>query len=193
MILLGKSLTAIFGGGGGGDVVGAASSTDNAIARFDGVTGKVVQDSSVIIGDDGSVNIGGGTMFQTILRTKSSGNTWDGRIVAGGDNVAFLLGEYSGMAWLGAHNAELNGWASIYINPDSAGDVFIGGSYTGNPLIGVMNSYGKVGINTKLPTATLDVNGSARFRGDIIDSTGSAGLDGQVLKKVGGLVLWANP
>ena len=39
----------------GGDVTGPASSTDNAIARFDGVTGKLIQSSLVIVDDTGSV------------------------------------------------------------------------------------------------------------------------------------------
>lgn len=36
------------GGGGSGDVVGPASSTDNAVAVFDGETGKLLQDSTLI-------------------------------------------------------------------------------------------------------------------------------------------------
>lgn len=40
---------------GGGDVVGPASATDNAIARFDTGTGKLIQNSSVTIGDGGHV------------------------------------------------------------------------------------------------------------------------------------------
>lgn len=39
------------GGGGGGDVEGPASATDNAIVRFDGTTGKLVQNSAVTIAD----------------------------------------------------------------------------------------------------------------------------------------------
>lgn len=38
-------------GGGTGDVMGPASATDNAVARFDGTTGKLIQDSAVIIAD----------------------------------------------------------------------------------------------------------------------------------------------
>lgn len=34
-----------------GDVVGPASSTDNAIVRWDGITGKLVQDSGILISD----------------------------------------------------------------------------------------------------------------------------------------------
>jgi hypothetical protein len=45
-------------GGGGGDVVGPASSTDNAIVRFDSTTGKLIQDSNVTINDTGDTNYG---------------------------------------------------------------------------------------------------------------------------------------
>jgi hypothetical protein len=43
------------GGSGGGDVIGPASSTDNALTRFDGTTGKLIQNSVVIVGDTGSI------------------------------------------------------------------------------------------------------------------------------------------
>jgi hypothetical protein len=38
-----------------GDVVGPASATDNAVARFDTTTGKLIQNSLVIVDDTGSV------------------------------------------------------------------------------------------------------------------------------------------
>jgi hypothetical protein len=38
-----------------GDVTGPASSTDNAIARFDGTGGKTLQNSTVTVGDTGNV------------------------------------------------------------------------------------------------------------------------------------------
>lgn len=44
------------GGGGSGDVVGPSSSTDNAVVRYDGVTGKLVQDSNVIVDDTGGIS-----------------------------------------------------------------------------------------------------------------------------------------
>lgn len=40
---------------GSGDVVGPASSTDNAIVRFDGTTGKLIQNSTVTISDGGGI------------------------------------------------------------------------------------------------------------------------------------------
>ena len=43
------------GGGGSGDVVGPASSTDNAFARFDGTTGKLLQNSQTTEDDNGVI------------------------------------------------------------------------------------------------------------------------------------------
>jgi hypothetical protein len=45
------------GGAGTGDVVGPASATDNAIARFDSTTGKLIQNSGVTIDDSNILNI----------------------------------------------------------------------------------------------------------------------------------------
>lgn len=42
-------------GQGTGDVSGGSSSTDNAIARYDGTTGKVIQNSTVTISDTGAI------------------------------------------------------------------------------------------------------------------------------------------
>lgn len=43
-------------GSGVGDVVGPASATDNALARFDGATGKLIQNSGVICDDSNNVS-----------------------------------------------------------------------------------------------------------------------------------------
>lgn len=44
------------GAGGTGDVVGPASATENAVARFDGTTGKLIKNSLVLIDDAGNVS-----------------------------------------------------------------------------------------------------------------------------------------
>lgn len=41
-----------------GNASGPASSTDNAVARFDGTTGKLIQGSPMTVSDDGQVSIG---------------------------------------------------------------------------------------------------------------------------------------
>jgi hypothetical protein len=43
------------GGGGSGDVVGPGSSTDNALARYDSTTGKLIQNSVGILDDSGNL------------------------------------------------------------------------------------------------------------------------------------------
>lgn len=49
---------------------GAASSTDNAVARFDSTTGKIIQNSVVLIGDSGDI-----TWVNSITIGWASGNT----------------------------------------------------------------------------------------------------------------------
>jgi hypothetical protein len=56
LVLKSNGTTAVWDAiAGTGDVVGDASSTDDAIARFDGVTGKAIQNSSVTIDDSGNI------------------------------------------------------------------------------------------------------------------------------------------
>lgn len=74
-----------------GAVIGSASSTDNAIARFDGTTGKVIQNSSVVIDDlnnvSGIVNLTatGTTILATtltgVLRADSGVVSTDSNII----------------------------------------------------------------------------------------------------------------
>lgn len=53
----GTAIELITTGVGQGDVTGPASSTDNAIARFDSTTGKIIQNSAVTISDAGEVSV----------------------------------------------------------------------------------------------------------------------------------------
>ena len=74
-----KVAAVISGGGGSGDVTGPASSTDNAIARFNGATGKIIQNSAVTVDDTGIVagaSISGATntITNVSLATGVTGN-----------------------------------------------------------------------------------------------------------------------
>lgn len=55
------------GGSGTGDVVGPASSTDDHLASFDGATGKLLQDSGILV-----ENISGGKALSTIARIEGA-------------------------------------------------------------------------------------------------------------------------
>lgn len=61
---------------GGGTVTGPASSLDNAVARFDGITGKVIQNSAAILDDSGNLEIASLIASDTI--TGSNGLVIDG-------------------------------------------------------------------------------------------------------------------
>ncbi len=65
---------------GSGDVTGAASSTDNAIVRFDGTTGKTIQNSTVTLDDNGNfvnVNAIGFDTTPGTLPTAAGSMFWD--------------------------------------------------------------------------------------------------------------------
>jgi hypothetical protein len=62
----------------GGDLVGPAASTDNALARFDGTTGKLLQDSSVAtLSDNGRLTIATGEVAtsQPVLNFSQTWNS----------------------------------------------------------------------------------------------------------------------
>lgn len=54
----GAGAITITASGGGGNVTGPGSSTDNAIARYDGVTGQLIQNSAIYIDDTGNLGVG---------------------------------------------------------------------------------------------------------------------------------------
>jgi len=49
----------LIGAASGGDVVGPGSATDNALCRFDGTTGKLIQNSTMTLTDGGDVTVNG--------------------------------------------------------------------------------------------------------------------------------------
>jgi hypothetical protein len=71
--------------GASGDVVGPASATDNAVARFDGTTGKLIQNGVVIIGDTGAVT--GVTDLTASGSVTLSGGTANGVTYLNGSKV----------------------------------------------------------------------------------------------------------
>jgi hypothetical protein len=85
---------------GNGDVVGPASATDNAIARFDLTTGKLIQNSGITIDD--SANFGNVTSVKfsgTTPAATPAGTLWfdtptgSYNAVMGGGNVTQQIGE----------------------------------------------------------------------------------------------------
>jgi hypothetical protein len=68
--------TTIGAGTGSGDVVGPASATDNAVARYDGTTGKLVQSSGIILSDGDLLSGVEGLSLDQRAASPGSGYLW---------------------------------------------------------------------------------------------------------------------
>ena len=119
------------------NVVGAASSTDNAVARFDGTGGKTIQNSAFVVDDTGHVTSFGGNIAFPAVQVSSAGanvlddyeeGTWTptiaGSTTAGSQTYSVQVGRYVKIGlWV-------NVGASIALtNKDvaSAGDLRVNG------------------------------------------------------------------
>jgi hypothetical protein len=126
----------------GGDVVGPASSTDNAIARFDTTTGKLLQNSVVLVDDTGAVTgvttLAASTSVTTpiiqatnsagLALRNSAGTTQISMGGGGGDNVTIAVA------------TNINGAnAQIDISPTGTGHVHIKPTGTGSLEIAPTN------------------------------------------------------
>ena len=78
--------------GSSGDVVGPASSTDNAVVRFDGTTGKLVQNSGVTIDDSGNMVISVNSATDALRITQTgAGNALVVEDSANPDSTPFVI------------------------------------------------------------------------------------------------------
>lgn len=99
-----------------GDVVGPASATDNAVARFDSTTGKLIQNSVVIVTDAGAI-----TGVTTLNGTAPS--TWvRGPSSAFDSNVALFSGT-DGKAIYDSGVALISGSLSSVVNITMSGNL----------------------------------------------------------------------
>jgi hypothetical protein len=126
----------------GGDVVGPASATDNAIARYDTTTGKLLQNSVVTIGDTGATTgittLSASTSLTTpivqatnsagLALKNSAGTTQISMGAGGGDNASINV------------STNINGTnAQIDISPTGTGHVHMKPTGTGSIEIAPTN------------------------------------------------------
>lgn len=167
----------------GGDVVGPSSATDNAVARFDSTTGKLLQNSVVTVGDTGAVSgvttLAASTSVTTpiVQATNSGGLAFKNSVGTtqismgggGGDNASINV------------STNINGAnAQIDISPTGTGHVHIKPTGTGSLEIaptnaGTMNNM-VIGGTTPLAITGTTITANTGFTGNVTGNvSGNAG------------------
>jgi hypothetical protein len=179
-----------------GDVVGPASATDNAVARFDTTTGKLLQNSVVLVGDTGVVT----GVTELTASTKVVSPHFDAQNSAGGQ-----LRNASGtpqLQWGGGGGNNLSVDVAININPANA-QVDLSPTGTGtvriNPATaGTMNNM-VIGGTTPLAITGTTITANTQFTGAGTGLTGTAAslsIGGNAATVTNGVVTtgsYANP
>jgi len=173
--------------GASGDVVGPASATDNAVVRFDGTTGKLVQNSVVTIADStgdvagvgaltmgGNLTLSGGTANGVLylngskVATSGSALTFDGTNLSTG-NGSFLANGTTGITSFKATTS--SNYAELQSRPDISYSRVLSSAYlldiatlANQPILFTINSAEQMrltstglGIGTSSPSYKLDV------------------------------------
>ncbi len=133
--LRGKGPLNAGGSGGSGDVSGPSTATDEGVARWDGATGKIVQNSSVLISDGGAIT--------GVASIAVSGNV-DGRDVS--VDGSKLDGIESGADVTDATN--VNAAGAIMVTDATAKGDLIGGT--------AASAFGLLGVGSNDDVLTAD-------------------------------------
>ena len=182
-------------GATGGDVVGPSSATDNAIVRFDGTTGKLVQNSVVTIADSTGDISGVGQLNATTLdatnievaNIKAKDGTAAGSIADSTGVVSFTAnpvmsgGTANGVLYLDGSKVATSGSALTFdgstlteTNATSAANLVLNNTVSGKQTYINLNSGATVLNSVYRPATTNDFQFDANY-GSIVWGIGSAG------------------
>jgi hypothetical protein len=126
-----------------GDVVGPGSSTDNAIARYDGTTGNLIQNSGVTIDDSGNMGIGT-TSPGAKLEIETGAVATKGLIVQGAASQTANLQEWQ----------DFNG--TVFASVSSNGTI-----YTTKIIADVSDTYGQIALTSGANGGEIQFNDEA--------------------------------
>ena len=184
------AIVQIGGSSGSGDVVGPSSATDNALARFDTTTGKLIQNSVGVLSDTGSLSgltdiqninyVDFDTGYATTITTGQLG--WDSTNNAlaygmAGGNIIQHIGEDQYL-YIKASSAITKGQVIMF-----TGSVGASGVLTGAPATGITDGTYIMGVAAE--TIALNGFGFVQTFGVLKNVDTSAFADGDIL--------WYNP
>jgi hypothetical protein len=173
----------------GGDVVGPASATDNAVARYDSTTGKLLQNSVVTVGDTGAVagvtTLAASTSVTTpivqatnsggLALKNSAGTTQMSVGAGGGDNMSINVSTN-----LNGANAQIDisptGTGHVHIKPSGTGAVEIAPINAGTMNNMVIGGTTPLAITGTTITATSFVGSGASLTNVVNSLTASTGI-----------------
>ena len=173
----------------GGDVVGPTGATDNAVARYDTTTGKLLQNSTVLISDSGGVSgittLAASTSVTTpivqasnsagLSLKNSAGTTQISMGAGGGDNVSINVSTN-----LDGANAQIDisptGTGHVHIKPTGAGAVEIAPTNAGTMNNMVIGGTTPLAITGTTITATSFVGSGASLTNVVNSLTASTGI-----------------
>ena len=173
----------------GGDVVGPASATDNAVARFDSTTGKLLQNSVVTVGDSGAVSgvttLTASTSVTTpivqasnsggLALKNSAGTTQISMGGGGGDNVTIAVATN-----INGANAQIDisptGTGHVHIKPTGTGSLEIAPTNAGTMNNMVIGGVTPLAITGTTITATSFVGSGASLTNVVNSLTASTGI-----------------
>ena len=175
----GSGAITIASSGGSGDVVGPASSTDNAIARFDSTTGKLIQNSTATLGDAGEAVFATGTFGASsggVTTVTAIGNTLSNIIIgdpstASSSSGIQFKGGSSTTNWVISGNGNVT--SGIEITPSTT----VNGTTFNAPVVKVTST----GLIAKTTIAVGNATPSASGSGITFPATQSDSSDANTL------------
>lgn len=147
-----------------GDVAGPSSATDNAIARFDGTTGKLIQNSGVFIYDNNEVS--------GFLRLTGSSGATDGGTGGSGGGIDIYGG--NGAASPDTATGGIGG-SFVAIGGNAQGP--IPGANAGNVTTYAINQFGGGDINTNAGVAAAGGSINTSEGGGSINTRGNGSIE----------------
>ena len=136
---------------GTGDVVGPASATDNAVVRFDGTTGKLVQNSAVTVADTTGDITGGKYNGLTVTTTTGTLTITNGKTLAASNTLTLAGTDSTTMTFPST---------SASIARTDAGQTFTGTQTFSSPI--AIGS-GGTGLSTTPTNGQIDIGNGTGF------------------------------